>query len=126
MPQQIKLPTDMTTIQENGVLSAIITYPGNLINLTSNPLVTTLTILPNILPASQKSDNIKQTVGQQDGIFYKQGEAVLAIRKNNNVNLELDQNGNLIVNAEDGLRYYIDDEGNLIYDYLVPIKDFPY
>ena len=126
MPQEQNIITDMTTIQEGGVLSAVIKYNGNIVNPTSDPLVTVLTLLPNILPASQNTNNIKQTVGQQDGISYKEGEVIVAIRGTQNVSIDINDKGEATINAEDGLRYSIDDEGNLIYDYTIPIKDFPY
>lgn len=126
MPEQVNLQTDMTTLQEGGDLTVLIKYSGEVVNPTSDPDVTVLTLLPNILVASQNDNNIKQTVGQQDAISYTEGDGVLAIRGNDNVNFNLNDNGELIINAEDALRYSIDEDGNLIYDYTVIIKDFPF
>lgn len=63
---------------------------------------------------------LAEQVGSLNGESFIEGElAILAVEVPTEVDFWLNNNGELIITGEDANGYYIDDDGNLIYDYCV-------
>lgn len=59
-------------------------------------------------------------LGAINDVRFKEGDLFLTVRERiNRIDYHVDEQGSLFVNAEDADRYYIDEEGNLKYDFSI-------
>lgn len=99
MAQEVLIPT-ATTVTINGQDITIYTYYNGDITNT-----------PGIIQAFIAEES--SAIGF---VSYVEGELIVVMKDNYAASIYLDSNGNLILEAEDSQKYYIDENGYLFFD----------
>jgi hypothetical protein len=117
MQEQKKILTDTRSKQTGGVTTLIVVDGLNEQTYTLNePTFTEL-------PRTMIGENIMIDDGVLNSVPYREGDLLMTVRDQiNKINYHLSEKGDLFVNCEDANRYSINADGDLIYDYSIPIK----